>query len=119
MKEINMYVRGREDYNTKIGCWIAVLEYKGRTKYLKGKEENTTTNRMIITGVIEAIKTLKEPCIITLYTHTYLGFKTKKSPNKDLIDELKKSINDNDHILKEVVSQEKQKELAKILKTIF
>ncbi len=34
MKEINMYVRGREDYNTKIGCWIAVLEYKGRTKYL-------------------------------------------------------------------------------------
>ncbi|MDU4589924.1 hypothetical protein [Clostridium sp.] len=115
MKEINMYVRGREDYNTKIGCWIVVLEYKGRTKYLKGKGENTTTNRMIITGVIEAIKTLKEP----LYTHTYLGFKTKKSPNKDLIDELKKSIKDNEHILKEVVSQEKQKELAKILKTIF
>lgn len=109
MKEINMYVRGRDDYNTKIGSWIAVLEYKGRTKYLKGKESNTTTNRMIITGVIEAIKTIKESCIITLYTRTYLGFKTKKSSNKDLNDELKKSIKDNEHILKEIVFKKNKK----------
>lgn len=74
---------------------------------------------MFITATIEAIKILREPCLINLYTHTYLGFKTKKSPNKDLIHKLKYEITKSKHLLKEIVSQEKQKDLTKILRIMF
>ena len=37
-------------------------------KELSGGEENTTNNRMELTGVIRALQILKEPCIVDLYS---------------------------------------------------
>lgn len=121
MKEINLYVRGRADYmkEEKIGGWIAVLEYGSRCKVLKGKDRNVTSNAMIITGIMESIKVLKEPCVINLYTHTCVGFKTKKSPNQTLMNKLKDQITIGQHQLKEIISQDRQKELAKMMKSMF
>lgn len=51
------------------GGWACILEdTKGHKKELSGGEAETTNNRMELTGVIEALKSLKRPCAITLYT---------------------------------------------------
>ena len=69
---------------------------------------------MIISGIIEAVKMIKRPCKINLFTHTLIGLKSKGS-NKDLIHQLLNLISDNHHILSETVSQERQKELQAML----
>ena len=39
-------------------------------KEISGYEKNTTNNRMELTAVIKALQTLKESCIISLYTYS-------------------------------------------------
>ncbi|MCK8059265.1 MULTISPECIES: ribonuclease H [unclassified Fusibacter] len=59
---INIYCDGGCSGNqsdTNIGGWGAVLEYKGTVKELKGGELNTTNNRMEMTALIEALKSIK------------------------------------------------------------
>ena len=67
-KKIEIYTDGACSGNPGPGGWGAVLRYKGIEKELSGGEQNTTNNRMELTAVIEALRALKEPCIITLYT---------------------------------------------------
>ena len=38
--------------------------------FLAGGEKQTTNNRMELTGVIQALKALKEPCVVELYSDT-------------------------------------------------
>jgi ribonuclease HI len=45
-----------------------VLEYAGRTKELSGGEPATTNNRMELQAAIEALKALREPCQVELFT---------------------------------------------------
>lgn len=42
--------------------------YQGTEKRLYGSEENTTNNRMELMGSIEALKALKRPCEVILWT---------------------------------------------------
>ena len=42
--------------------------YGEHKKELSGGEKQTTNNRMELTGVIEALRALKEPCIVELYS---------------------------------------------------
>ena len=51
-----------------IGGWGAILEYGAHQKELFGGQANTTNNRMELTAVIEALKLLKEPCKVNLYS---------------------------------------------------
>ena len=67
-KKIEIYTDGACSGNPGPGGWGAVLRYKGIEKELSGGEQNTTNNRMELTAVIEALRALKEPCMITLYT---------------------------------------------------
>ncbi len=67
-KKIEIYTDGACSGNPGPGGWGAVLRYKGIEKELSGGEPNTTNNRMELTAVIEALRALKEPCMITLYT---------------------------------------------------
>ena len=39
-----------------------------REKEMSGSEKQTTNNRMELTGVISALRALKEPCIVELYS---------------------------------------------------
>ena len=68
MKEVEIYTDGACSGNPGAGGWGAVLIYKGREKMLSGGEAETTNNRMELTAVIEALKQLKEECIVTLTT---------------------------------------------------
>ena len=50
------------------GGWGAILQYNGKEKEISGFALNTTNNIMELTGVIEALKLLKEPCEVKLYS---------------------------------------------------
>lgn len=50
------------------GGWGAILIYGEHMKECSGGEEHTTNNRMEITAVIEALRKLKEPCKVKLYS---------------------------------------------------
>ena len=68
MKEVTIYTDGACSGNPGPGGWGAVLIYKGTEKELSGGEKKTTNNRMELTAVIEALKALKEPCTVNLYS---------------------------------------------------
>ncbi len=68
MKHITIYTDGACSGNPGPGGWGAILEYKGIEKELSGGERETTNNRMELTGVIEALIALREPCEVALYT---------------------------------------------------
>ncbi len=65
MKHVDIYTDGACRGNPGRGGWGAILVYNGREKEISGGEPMTTNNRMELTGAIEALACLKEPCEIT------------------------------------------------------
>ena len=63
-----IYTDGACKGNPGNGGWGVVLRSGTNEKWLKGGEKNTTNNRMEMTAVIEALKAIKFPCIIELFT---------------------------------------------------
>ena len=68
MKTVTIYTDGACSGNPGPGGWGASLEWNGIEKELSGGEAQTTNNRMELTGVISALKALKEPCQVELHT---------------------------------------------------
>ena len=68
MKHITIYTDGACSGNPGPGGWGAILEWNGTEKELSGGEAQTTNNRMELTAVISALRALKEPCEVSLYT---------------------------------------------------
>ena len=50
------------------GGWGAVLIYKDTKKEISGASKNTTNNIMELSAVIEALKLVKRPCKIQIYS---------------------------------------------------
>lgn len=67
-KTVTIYTDGACSGNPGPGGWGAILNYNGHMKELSGGEKETTNNRMELTGVISALKALKEPCVVELYS---------------------------------------------------
>lgn len=68
MKQVDIFTDGACSGNPGPGGWGAILRYKGTDKEISGGEAQTTNNRMELTAVIEALKLLKESCVVTLWT---------------------------------------------------
>ena len=68
MPEVEIYTDGACSGNPGAGGWGAILRYGSVEKELSGGESDTTNNRMELTAVIEALKALKKPCNIVIYT---------------------------------------------------
>jgi ribonuclease HI len=68
VKEVVIYTDGACSGNPGPGGWGAVLMYGGHRKELSGGEKMTTNNRMELTAVIEALRALKQPCSVTVYS---------------------------------------------------
>ncbi|GGA55357.1 ribonuclease H [Kroppenstedtia guangzhouensis] len=80
MKEVTIYTDGACSGNPGPGGWGAVLIYGDRRKEITGGSRRTTNNRMELTAALEALKKLKQPCRVKLYTDSaYLAncFKQK------------------------------------------
>ncbi len=103
-----IYTDGACSGNPGYGGWGAVLLAKGYEKNIFGGVKDTTNNRMELMAAVEALKALKYPCKVDLYTDSvYLrngitlwlsnwkknGWKTssgKSVKNQDLWSELEK-----------------------------
>ncbi|PWL19090.1 ribonuclease HI [Falsochrobactrum shanghaiense] len=68
MKRIEAFTDGACSGNPGPGGWGAILRWNGNVKELKGGEADTTNNRMELMAAISALKALKEPCEVDLYT---------------------------------------------------
>jgi ribonuclease HI len=70
-KHVIIYTDGACDPNPGVGGWAAVLMLEGKPETRRdfsGAERESTNNRMELTAVIEALRQLKEPCRVTLFT---------------------------------------------------
>ena len=68
MEEVTIYTDGACSGNPGPGGWGAILMYKDNKKEISGGKKDTTNNIMEITAVIEALKLLKYPCKVNLYS---------------------------------------------------
>ncbi|MBI1301474.1 MAG: ribonuclease HI [Alphaproteobacteria bacterium] len=68
MPKIEIYTDGACSGNPGPGGWGVLLKSGGHIKELFGGEEETTNNRMEMQAVIEALKALKKPSEVKLYT---------------------------------------------------
>ena len=68
MDKVTIYTDGACSGNPGPGGWGCVLLYKEFRKESSGSEPMTTNNRMELTAAIQALRLLKRPCIVDLYT---------------------------------------------------
>lgn len=68
MKHVVIFTDGACRGNPGPGGWGALLRYGKHEKHLSGAEPQTTNNRMELLAAIKSLATLRETCIIELYT---------------------------------------------------
>ena len=68
MKTVIIYTDGACRGNPGPGGWGVLIEYGESRKQLYGGDISTTNNKMELTAAIMALKEIKEPCEIILYT---------------------------------------------------
>lgn len=72
MKTVIVYTDGACSGNPGPGGWAAILQYEGHEKVISGGEERTTNNRMEMRAVIEALRSLREPCLVKIHSDSAL-----------------------------------------------
>jgi hypothetical protein len=100
MKSVVIYSIGSCDASTRIGSYDALLDFEGRTRRLHRELHDTTANRLIIQGLIDAVCALKEPCQLKLTTATAIGVSKsalKKGVNADAVHELLEALTKGRH----------------------
>ena len=68
MENVIIYTDGACSGNPGPGGWGSILMYKDKKKEISGGSKETTNNIMEITAVIEALKLLKYPCEVKIYS---------------------------------------------------
>lgn len=68
LREVTIYTDGACSGNPGPGGWGAVLMAGEHVKELSGYEPVTTNNRMELTAAIEALRALKYPCRVKLFS---------------------------------------------------
>jgi ribonuclease HI len=66
--KIIIYTDGACSGNPGVGGWGAILMFKEHEKKISGGSKEATNNQMEIRAVIEALKTIKKPAEIIIYT---------------------------------------------------
>ena len=68
MEEVIIYTDGACSGNPGPGGWGAILMYGDYKKEISGANPSTTNNIMELTAVVEALKLMKFPCSIKVYS---------------------------------------------------
>jgi ribonuclease HI len=68
VSRVEAYTDGACRGNPGPGGWGAILRFGDHEKELRGGEDETTNNRMELTAAIEALRALRRPCRVDLYT---------------------------------------------------
>ena len=64
---VEMWTDGACKGNPGVGGWGAWMRFGDQEKELWGGEAATTNNRMELTAVIEGLRALRRPCLVTLH----------------------------------------------------
>lgn len=67
-KQVVIYTDGACSGNPGPGGWAAILRAGPHEKVLSGADAHTTNNRMELTAIIEALRALRVPCRVDVYT---------------------------------------------------
>lgn len=90
MKTVDIYLIGKYDYKSHTGCWIYYMTCMGAV--LKDSRETngeSSSSRLALIALINAINRIKFPCIINIHTRNSMSFRNiKKSKNKDLLEQI-------------------------------
>jgi ribonuclease HI len=65
---VQIYTDGGCSPNPGEGAWACLLRYKGVEKTFSGYEPQTTNNRMELMAALMALRALKRPAMVELYT---------------------------------------------------
>lgn len=68
MDKVTIYTDGACSGNPGPGGWGSILMSGNNQKEISGGKKDTTNNIMELTAVIEALKLLKRPCEVDLYS---------------------------------------------------
>ena len=68
MEKVVIYTDGACSGNPGPGGWGAILMYGNSKKEISGGQKNTTNNVMELTAALQALKLLKYPCEVELYS---------------------------------------------------
>ena len=68
LPKVEIFTDGACKGNPGPGGWGAILRSNGKERELSGGETPTTNNRMELMAAIEALKALKKPCHVQLWT---------------------------------------------------
>lgn len=68
MEEVTIYTDGACSGNPGPGGWGSILMMGENKKEISGGSANATNNIMELTAVIEALKMLKRPCKVNIYS---------------------------------------------------
>ena len=66
--DVEIFTDGACKGNPGPGGWGAVLRSNGKEREISGGEKMTTNNRMELMAAIEALRALKKPCHVQLWT---------------------------------------------------
>lgn len=69
---VEIYTDGACSGNPGPGGWGAILISGQHEKVISGGEAQTTNNRMEMKAVVEALKSLKKPCVVNIYSDSAL-----------------------------------------------
>lgn len=70
--KVRIYTDGACSGNPGPGGWAALMDWNGKEKELSGYAGHTTNNRMEMQAIIEALKALKKPCDVEIYSDSAL-----------------------------------------------
>jgi len=65
---VEVFTDGACSPNPGPGGWGAILRYGESEKELSGYHRWTTNNRMELTAVVEAIRAIRRPCLLSIHT---------------------------------------------------
>lgn len=67
-----IYTDGACSGNPGPGGWGALLHHNGKEKVISGAEHDSTNNRMEMRAIIEALKSLKKACHVSIHSDSAL-----------------------------------------------
>lgn len=68
LPQVSIFCDGACSGNPGPGGWAYLLRWNGHEKTGAGGARHTTNNRMELSAATEALKSLQEPCDVTVYT---------------------------------------------------
>lgn len=109
---------GSCDSVAKIGSYISVLFYNGKSRVLKKSNIPTSSaNKCILSGILDAASAIKSPTDVVILSSTPLGFNTPKSKNYKFCKEVYRILSEKECHIFVSVCQGKGYELNSLIKS--